>query len=422
MMLRTLLQLAAASLWHRRGQLSLVLLTLTLGLTLLLGVQYLRSEVRQSFMSTISGTDLIVGARSGPVNLLLYSVFHLGDATANMDWDSYQAIAQHPQVAWTLPISLGDSYRGHRVIGTSTDFLQHFAYGDAQSVQVADGVWFADVFDAVLGAEVARALQHRVGDRIVLAHGTGSTSFMKHGDKPFRVAGVLAPTGTPLDRAVLIGLDGLEAIHLGWQAGVPLPGLKVDAAHARQMDLTPRSVTAVLVGVKRKLAIFQLQRQWNTDTGTPLTAILPGVALSDLWRLLGHFEQVLMGITALVVITSLTGLAAVLLALQQQRQRETAVLRALGATPWLIAALYSIECLLLALVSAVLALALWYLGLHGISSLLAEYFGMPLRVRLPSQDEWLLLAMAQLAALLVSLWPAIRAYRQTLAGGLIPDQ
>ncbi|MEP6132518.1 ABC transporter permease, partial [Marinobacter sp.] len=175
MNLRLALSLAMASLWYRRRVLALVTLTLTLSITLLLGVQYLRTEVKQSFTSTISGTDLIVGARSGQLNLLLYTVFHIGDATNNIRWSTYEKLQEDERIGWLVPISLGDSYRGHRVVGTNEQFPEHFRYGRDQKPALAEGEWFADVFDVVLGAEVARKHAHQTGDRVVLSHGGGKT-------------------------------------------------------------------------------------------------------------------------------------------------------------------------------------------------------------------------------------------------------
>lgn len=207
---RLALSLAGASLWHRRRVLALVCLTLTLSVTLLLGIQYLRTEVKESFTSTVSDTDLIIGARSGQLNLLLYTVFHLGDPTNNIRWSTFQELEADERIDWLIPISLGDSYRGSRVIGTNDNFLERFEYGRGRSLQLAQGRWFDRVFDVVLGANVADKFNHGVGDSIVLSHGGGRTSFSNHDDTPFHVTGILESTGTPVDQAVYI----LSLIHI----------------------------------------------------------------------------------------------------------------------------------------------------------------------------------------------------------------
>ncbi|MGM0768783.1 MAG: ABC transporter permease [Pseudomonadota bacterium] len=415
---RLALSLAWASLWHRRRVLALVTLTLTLSVTLLLGVQYLRTEVRQSFTNTISGTDLIVGARSGQLNLLLYTVFHIGDATNNIRWSTYQDLTEDARIDWVVPLSLGDSYRGHRVVGTDRGFVEHFRFGRDEALTLSQGEWFEDVFDVVLGADVARQHQHALGDDLVLSHGGGRTSFSNHKDTPFTVTGILAPTGTPVDQAVYISLDGMEAMHIGWESGVAIPGRTVAPEEARKRDLTPSSITAALVGIERKVMTFQVQRQINEFRDEPLSAVLPGVALSELWRIMGQFERALLGITGFVVVTSLIGLIAVLLTLQAQRRREIAILRATGASPSLVAALQVIECVTLAVIACVLALALSAGGLALISPWLLENHGLQIGLRPLALAEWLILASVPATAALVGLVPALQAWRQSRHHGL----
>lgn len=418
MNLRLALSLAMASLWYRRRVLALVTLTLTLSITLLLGVQYLRTEVKQSFTSTISGTDLIVGARSGQLNLLLYTVFHIGNATNNIRWSTYEKLQEDERIGWLVPISLGDSYRGHRVVGTSEQFPEHFRYGRDQKPALAEGEWFADVFDVVLGAEVARKHAHQTGDKIVLSHGGGKTSFSNHKDTPFNVTGILAPTGTPVDQAVYVSLEGLEAIHIGWESGVAIPGQTVTPEEARQRDLTPDAITAAFVGIDRKVLTFQVQRQINESQLEPLSAILPGVALSELWRIMGQFEKALLGITGFVVVTSLVGLVAVLLTLQAQRRQEVAILRATGASPALIAALHVIECVLLAIAACGLAILAGAAGIAALSPWLLETWGVQVSLRPLNTTEWWIIASVPTAALFVGLIPALQAWRSSRKQGL----
>ena len=418
MNLRLGFSLAAASLWHRRRVLALVCLTLTLSVTLLLGIQYLRTEVKESFTSTVSGTDLIVGARSGQLNLLLYTVFHLGDPTNNIRWSTYRELRKDKRIEWLIPISLGDSYRGSRVIGTDDNFLKRFQYGRGQSLQLAQGDWFEGVFDLVLGAGVANKFNHRLGDRIVLSHGGGRTSFSNHDDTPFEVTGILEATGTPVDQAVYISLSGMEAIHVGWEAGVAIPGRTLTAEEAEQRDFTPSAITAVFAGLERKILTFKVQRDLNQSASEPLSAILPGVALSELWRLMRQFERALLGITGFVVVISLLGLAAVLLTLQAQRAHEIAVLRAVGASPRLIALLYVIEAVTLAVVACGLALVLGAVIVSGLSPWLQASYGLQIQLRPLTGAEWGLLASVPAAALLVALIPALRTWWQSRSLGL----
>ena len=158
--MRAILAIALRSAWNRRGTLALVSLSVALSTFLLLGVERLRSDVRENFAQSVSGTDLIVGARSGPMQLLLYAVFRVGGATNNVRIDSLQAVARHRAVAWMVPLSLGDSHRGHPVLATTPGYFEHFRHGDRQPLVLAQGRPFSGdlegLYEVVLGAEVAK--------------------------------------------------------------------------------------------------------------------------------------------------------------------------------------------------------------------------------------------------------------------------
>jgi putative ABC transport system permease protein len=413
------LQLAFKSLLNRRFTALLTLLSIALSVALLIGVERIRTEARDSFASTISGTDLIVGARSGPVQLLLYSVFRIGNATNNISWQSYLDLAAHPKVAWTVPISLGDSHRGYRVMGTTTDYFVHYRYARDRGLELARGAPFGnDLYDAVLGAEVAAALGYRLGDEIVIAHGAGDVSFARHDDSPFTVVGILAPTGTPVDRTVHVSLEAIEAIHVGWQGGAPIPGLAVSADKARAMDLTPEAITAVLVGLKSKIATFAVQRYVNDYPEEPLLAVLPGVALAELWSLIGVAENALLIVSGFVVLVGLIGMLTALLIGLNERRREMAILRSVGARPAQVLALIIGEAAFLTLLGIAAGLALLYGLLLAGQPLIETQLGIFLNIGPPSGHELLLAGTVFAAGLLVGLVPGWRAYRMSLSDGL----
>lgn len=413
-----LLRLTLRSLWNRRASLLLTLLAIALSVSLLLGVEYIRKEAKSSFLSTISGTDLVVGARSGPVQLLLYSVFRIGNATNNIGWQSYQDIAANPLVEWTIPISLGDSHQGFRVLGTNQDYFRHYQYGNKQPLQFAQGQAFNAVFEAVLGAEVARKLGYKLGDKIIIAHGAGATSFAMHDDKPFHVVGILQPTGTPLDRTVHVPLEGIEAIHVDWINGTKVSGYHISADEALKKNLQPKAITAFFVGLKNRAAAFRVQREINDYQREPLLATLPGVALAELWQALGLFETVLRLISGFVVVAGLLGLLTVLLATLNERRREMAILRAVGASPAHILWLFMLESLVLVGLGCLAGVALIYAALFGARPWVMSEYGFHLPWWLPSAHDGLLLAVIAGLALLFSLIPGAIAYRRSLQDGL----
>ncbi|MEG5264886.1 ABC transporter permease [Pseudomonas sp. JDS28PS106] len=415
-----LFRLALASLSNRRFTAFLTAFAIALSVCLLLAVERVRTEARNSFASTISGTDLIVGARSGSVNLLLYSVFRIGNATNNIRWDSYEHFAEDKQVKWAIPISLGDSHRGYRVMGTSGAYFDHYRFGRQQPLELAQGRPFqTDPFEVVLGSEVAKALHYKLGDKLVLAHGVAAISLVKHDDKPFTVVGILKPTGTPVDRTLHISLGGMEAIHIDWHNGAPARGSeRISADQARNMDLQPKAITAFMLGLNSKISIFSLQREINEFRGEPMLAILPGVALQELWSLMGTAEKALFVISLFVVLTGLIGMLTAILTSLNERRREMAILRSVGARPWHIASLLVLEAFALALAGVVSGLVLLYVGIFAAQDYVQNSYGLYLALSAPSQYEWTLLGGILAAALVMGIVPAWRAYRQSLADGL----
>ena len=412
------LRLALQSLQARWLTALLSLLAIGFSVMLLLGVEKVRTGARQSFADTISGTDLIIGARSGGVQLLLYSVFRIGNATNNVTWKSYQDIASHPDVAWTVPLSLGDSHKGFRVLGTTPDYFDHYRYRGKQQLKLAQGEIFEDLFDAVVGADVASALGYNVGDKIVIGHGLGSVSFLDHADKPFRVAGILEKTGTPVDRTVHVGLGAIEAIHIDWQQGAPIPGQSISPEQVRAMDLKPQAITAALVGLKSRLAVFRVQRAINEYPQEPLSAVLPGAALQELWGLVGVAETALAVVSAMVVATAILGMVTMILTTLNERRREMAILRSVGARPATVLGLLATEAGVLTLAGVILGTVLLYAGLFFARPIVDRLYGLNLDVSAPTSWEMTTLLVIVLAGLIAGLGPAILAYRRSLADGM----
>ena len=302
-----ILKLAARSAWARRLTLGVTLFSIALSTAMLLSVERIRFGARQSFTQSVTGVDLIVGARTGGLQLMLYSVFHVGQATNNIDWTSFEALASHPAVAWAIPLSLGDSHRGFAVLGTSPEYFSRFRYGDDLRLQFRAGQPFAKVFDAVIGSELARQLHYKLDDSITLSHGLGGQGMSEHGDKPFRIAGILDPTGTPVDRTAHISLEAMTALHLDWVAGAPVPGLSIPQSLVQKFDLRPKEITSAMIGLKRRADVFRMQRFVNEFRGEPLLAVMPGVALDELWQTIGMIERALFAVSALVTVVGLAG-------------------------------------------------------------------------------------------------------------------
>ena len=411
-----ILHLAIKSLLARATTVGMTILAIGLSVALFLGVEKVRTGAKASFSDTISGTDLIIGARSGSVQLLLYSVFRIGNATNNLTWSSYQEIAGRPEIAWIVPISLGDSHKQFRVMGTTPEFFSRYKYRSDQSLEFSSGEIMSDLFDTVLGADVATSLKYEVGDPIIVAHGLAS--FTEHKDQPFQVSGILKKTGTPVDRTVIVSLRAIEAIHVDWQGGSQIQGQKTPVDAIRKMELQPKAVTAALVGIENRLKVFSLQRAINNYPREPLLAVLPGVALQELWQIIGIAEVALIGVSAMVVVTALLGMMAMIFSSLNERRREMAIFRAMGARPLVIFGMLIFEASMIAISGAILGFALAYIGLYFARPIVDSAFGLWLPSAAPTLNEFLLLAAVVAASIIVSLLPAIRAYRLSLSDGM----
>jgi putative ABC transport system permease protein len=428
-----ILGLAWKSLRNRGFTAVLTVISIALAVALLLGVERIRDQSRESFASTISGTDLIVGARTSPVHLLLFSVFRIGDATNNIRLDSYRAIAARPEVAWTIPLALGDSHRGFRVLGTAQDYFDHFRFARDRKLAFAAGHRFEEQSDAVLGADVAKSLGYVIGEKIVVAHGSGDVGFALHSDHPFRVVGILARTGTPVDRTIHVSLAGFSALHEDGNAVSqdPLAAAR-DAAIAKRHagdvshendehghDATANTISAFLVGLQSRGAALSLQRQINQFPEEPLTAIMPGVTLLEVWGIVGVAESALRAVSSLVLVVGFAGMLVALLTSLSERRREMAVLRSVGARPMHVFGLILGEAAFLTLLGIALGLAALYIGLWAGRPWLESRLGLFIDVVSPSVRELGLIITIGTAGALIGLIPAYRIYRYSLADGMM---
>ena len=485
----TVLLVASRSLRYRLSGVLLTIASVALSVFVLLGVEHVRQEARSGFASTVSGVDLIVGARTGEINLLLLSIFRIGTATANVSWESVEQLDQQRKVDWTVPISLGDSHRNFRVIGTTQAFFSRYKYGAKQPLVFEQGQPFEAVAEVVLGARVARELGYQLGDSLVLSHGMADTSFTHHDQLPFAVSGVLAGTGTPIDNALFVGLEAIDAMHSdGGSENHQAPeapeahdaherheeheehegheehdahedhdahegrdehevheehvvhedhdaheghdahedhdtheeheALDDHEEHHEAHDHPPiGTVTAVLVGLSSPITTLQVKRWVDEYEGEALLAILPGVALTQLWELVGNVESVLLGISVLILVSSLLGLNAMLLASMRERRREIEVLRSIGAPSSFILSLLMIESLLIVSVGVVLAVGTLLASITAANTLFAETFGLMISSQILNPSNVTALGLIYLTAVIVTLLPALQAYRVSRSVG-----
>ena len=412
--------IAWKSLQNRRLATSLTIVSMTLSLVLLMSVERIQRAAHDGFTQTVSGVDLVVGARSGPLQLILYSVFNMGQATQNVSIESYNEIKSRPEVEWTIPYSLGDGHQGFRVVATNIDFFNHYHFRSKESIELRNGKFFENYFDVVIGADVAKTLNYQLGSKVIVAHGsTTGDGIQKHDDKPFQVSGIMKPTGTPLDRALYISLEAMEAIHLDWQTGsAPAVGKEIEAGKITPEMVKPRTITSFFLRTKNRIEILRLQRWINEYKDEPLLAAIPGVVLSELWQSLSTVEQILKAISFLVMAVGLMSMLIALLTSLNERRREMSILRALGASLKHVLALIMLETFLLSFLAVVCACILKLLLEFALGPWIQSNYGLYLQAPVFSFNEIMYIIIMLLSALLISFIPALRAMKSALKDGL----
>lgn len=395
----------------------LCILSIALSIALYLGIQRLRKGAEEGFTNTISQTDFIVGAKGGAINLLLYSVFHMGQAVNNVRFSTYEMVKNNPIVKWTIPISLGDSYKGFRVVGTDENFYLHYRFRGDQKVEIHKGKLAFGVFDVVLGSDVAENLKHNVGDKIVLTHGIQAEGLYHHEQTPFEITGILKKTHTPIDKSVYISLLGMEAMHIGWETGVP-DNKVIDQSAFSPEKLKIKQITSFMVGLKNRVAILRMRRTIDTYEDEPIMAIIPSLTLQEMWQTLSYVEKVLSVVGLLVLIVGFLTIIIALYTSINERRREMSIFRSLGAHPWQILGLILYESFILVFMGILVGVLALYGLIISLKPILEKEFSVFIEVHSMNSEEYSFLFIVLLIAPLIGLIPGIRAYKNSLRDGL----
>lgn len=405
------------SLANRKFTSLLCILSIALSVTLFLGIERIRTGARDGFTNTISKTDLIVGAKGGSLQLLLYTVFHIGGAVNNIRMSTYEDIKSNPYVEWAIPISLGDSYKGYRVVATDENFFNHYRFRGDQGVTFQSGVIPTDTFDVVLGSEVAKKLNIKVGDPIVLTHGLSTEAILSHTKTPFKIVGIMNPTMTPIDTGVYINLYGMEAMHIGWETGVPSDE-PINPDRFKKENIQINQLTSFMLKLKSRIAILKLRRMIDSYEKEPVMGIIPALALSEMWQTIGYVEQILFLVSLCVLLVGILSILISLYTSINERRREMAILRSLGARSYHIFTLLLYESMLLVVSGCVLGVGLLYGLLLFVRPWLESNFSVYMEVSPLTLTEWKFLGGIVVAGIIAGLIPAIKAYRNSLQDGL----
>ena len=408
------------SILNRKLSFVLTVFSIAISVALFLGVERLRLGIQRSFSNTISQTDLVVGARGSGLQLLLYTVFHIGNATNNISWSTYEHFAKENDVAWTIPFSFGDSYHGFRVVATNEQFYEHYRFLEDKKPELEDGHPSSDVFDVTIGKSLAEKENLHLGDKVTLTHGVSSgVGLINHSDKPFTVVGILKKTGTPLDRSLYITLEGMEAIHIDWQNGAPpLANQRIPAQSIHKKDIQVLQITSFLVGATSRIEALSLQREINDFNKEPLMGVIPGVALSQLWQSVRSIQVSLQIVTFAVLLVGLLGMMVSIFNTLEARRREVAILRAIGASVGTIFVLLISESFILSFIGCVCGILICYMSLIFAQPFILHYFGVHISFVAMQIYEYLYLLILLVFSCFLGMVPAYQAYKNSLSDGL----
>jgi putative ABC transport system permease protein len=387
------LTLAWTYLWSRPLAAALNLLLLSLGLASITFLILVSHQLDKAFERDLQGIDLVVGAKGSPMQLILSGVFHIDVPPGNVSLKAVLELEKHPLVAQVIPLSLGDSFQGFRIVGSSHDYITHYR------AQLAQGKLWTQPMQVVLGAIAARKLGMAVGQTFVGSHGLAAGGHA-HGENFYTVVGVLAPSGSVLDRLILTDSASVWQVHE--EHG---PDDEDEKAHL----LEQREVTLALLRYKTPLAAMSFPRYINSQTG--MQAAAPALEITRMLSMLGLGTDVLRAFAGVLLLTAGLSVFIALWSAVRERRGDLALLRMLGAPPFKLAALLLLEALWLGLLAAALGLLAgqgmaaalgWLLRLD--NSLLVGGMVWP-------PTLWLVPALALGVSTLAALLPALGAYR-----------
>lgn len=397
--------------WGRAYVTVLTVTGIVLGTALIVAVLTLQRESETGFLRESGQFDLVVGAKGSPLQLVLSSIYHLDVPTGNIPYSRFETFTQDPRIASAVALGLGDNYHGYRIVGT---YANLFSLADRRDPRkplfhLAEGAIFENDFEAVIGAQVARQTELKVGDRFVGTHGLAVTpGSSEHREFPYKVVGILAPSGGSSDQAMYVSLPSVWRIH---EQEVNTHRQAAGVAGAAPASTEDLEVTAILLRLKavglRLMMAQEIQKQTEAMAAIPVNEML------RLYRqVLQPMQRMLLAVAGLVVIVSTLSITATLYQAAERRRRDLAVLRALGAHPREIFALVVLEAFLVTLLGLATGWLLGHGGLALAHPYIRESLGIGIAPWTTDRVEAISLGLVTAGGLLAGILPAVQAYRR----------
>jgi len=406
--MKKLFYLSVKSIQNRKITFLLSVISIAISVVLLLGVDKAIKSSKAHFINTINSTDIIVASSNGSLDILLNLIFHISDPLKEMSYKSFEDIKNFNEVSWAVPLSLGDSFNGFDVISTDENYFKYYRYSSSKLLEFSQGRGLVGFYDVVVGYDVAKKLHLKVGDTIHLSHGHGHHKHT-HKNRVFNVVGVLKKSMTPNDESVFMQLKADEAIHIEWQSG-HFVDMHISSEKLAHMKIKPKHISGMMLGLKNRSSILAVEDKINHYRGENLKAVIPAKALSKLYKLMKNLQDLLMVISSAVFIAAIFTMLSSMFSTLNERRREIAIFRSLGASSKAVFLLFAIESFLVVFNGIVIGVVL--------VEIVGCFSPFKLSVGVDTYQFCMLLSMI-IIALFASLFPAVKSYKNSLSDGLI---
>lgn len=398
-----LLRLAVQNLVHKPLNLALSLLLFALGIGLISLLFIVNEQITQKFEKNLAGVDMILGAKGSPLQLVLNGLYHIDAPTGNIPLKEVTPFLnpRHPFIRKAVPLSLGDSYHGFRIVGTDTGFVSLY------HAQLKEGNWFDHSMDVVIGSIVADNIHLKIGETFVSNHGLTNEDISKHEHAPFRLVGILQPTGTVCDQLLLTPTESIWDVHEHAKA-------KKDSVSGTD-TVQAKEITTLLIQFKNNRSLFALNMARGINANTQLQAATPAIEINRLFSMMGiGFDAIKILAWVIAVVSGLSIFISLYNSLKE-RKHELALMRVMGARPGTLFTLIVLEGFSIAVIGYILGILTSHLLLASGSNAIFHAYKYKIDAWHFIKDEGYLFIGALFIGLIAAILPAIQAYRTNIA-------
>lgn len=424
-----LFQIVLKNIKQRKLSAVLTIISTLLGVALVIAILVIKQESEDAFNQTATGYELIVGPKGSPLQVTLNTIYHIGLPVNNMPYKTYELISKDKRVKLAIPYVMGDNYKNFRIIGTSEKIFTEFEYQKGKRYSFQTGRQFKNENEAVIGSDVAEKTGMKIGDTFIGSHGVEAYEYAEeHDEHKFIVMGILNKTFTPNDKVIFIPMESVWDLHYHGQENIAdTIHSHHDHAHDNEHEhehTIPeerKTVTSILVSLKSPVYFDLLRRQINDDKfeGINAQAIIPVLEIMQLFEIIGNINSVLLIVAYLVIFVAVISILVSIYNTINERKRDIAIMRALGASRGIIFGIIILEGLFISTIGAVLGVFTGHFAVYIFSPLISAKTGILITGLTFNIFELYLVLGTIILSMLVSILPAVKAYRTDVAKNLL---